>query len=377
MLVKPSLNSVAKIKVLGVGGGGCNAINTMISVFDIQGVEFIAINTDEQVLKQSLAPVKLQIGASLTKGLGAGGNPVIGEKAAQESAEQILKYVEDADMVFITGGMGGGTATGAIPVIAEIAKNAGALTVSVVTKPFSFEGPKRMQIAEEGINKLKSATDTLIVIPNTKLLQLSDSKMTFKEALQKADEVLAKAIESIAGLITRTGLINVDFADVKAILKDAGTAMLGVGQASGDTRATEAAQQAISNPLLEMSIQGAKGILINITAHPDTLTIQDVEEAAQIVQEMASKDAFVKFGAGFDESRLDPDTIEVSIIAAGFPEKPARPVEEQVVFNKTDAPLKTSAKPAQEAPDTAVDASDLDKPSFLRKQNIVPPIFRE
>ena len=380
MLVKPTLNTVAKIKVIGVGGGGCNAINTMINDFAIQGVEFIAINTDEQVLKQSLADTKLQIGSNLTKGLGAGGNPTIGEKAAQESADEIVKLVEGADMVFITGGMGGGTGTGAIPVIAEIAKNAGALTVAVVTKPFSFEGPKRAELAEEGISKLKGSADTMIIIPNSKLLNITKERLTFKEALKKADEVLAKAIESISGLITKTGLINVDFADVKTILKDAGTAMLGIGVSSGDGRAVEAAKLATSSPLLDMSIKGAKGILINITAHPEGLTIQDIEDAAKVVQEMASTDAFIKFGTVFDEEKMSPEDIEISIIAAGFQETP-RITEEEISIDTFDNEPTTTNISSTASTNTLDDETseanpDLDKPAFLRKTDI-PPIFKD
>ena len=384
MLVKPTLDTVAKIKVIGVGGGGCNAVNTMINDFAIEGVEFIAINTDEQVLKKSLAPIKLQIGSNITKGLGAGGNPTVGEKAAQESADEIVQLIEGADMVFITGGMGGGTGTGAIPIIAEIAKNSGALTVAVVTKPFSFEGPRRAEIAEEGISKLKGSADTMIVIPNSKLLKLSEERLTFKEALKRADEVLAKAIESISGLITKTGLINVDFADVKAILKDAGTAMLGIGTASGEGKAIRAAKEAISSPLLDLSISGAKGILINITAHPDGLTIQDIEDAAQIIQEMASKDAFIKFGTVFDEAVPDED-IHISIIAAGFKNQApsttqeievAIPIEESNSISVDKSAQKTSPSIIENSQEDEISLPDLDKPAFLRKNNL-PDIFKD
>ncbi len=397
MLVKPSLDTVAKIKVIGVGGGGCNAVNTMINDFAIEGVEFIAINTDEQVLKKSLASIKLQIGSNLTKGLGAGGNPDIGAKAAQESAEDIVKLVEGADMVFITGGMGGGTGTGAIPVVAEIAKNAGALTVAVVTKPFNFEGPRRAELAEEGISKLKSAADTMIVIPNSKLLKLSTERLTFKDALRKADEVLARAIESISGLITKTGLMNVDFADVKTILKDAGTAMLGIGTASGEGRAIEAAKLATTSPLLDLSISGAKGILINITAHPEGLTTQDVEDAAKVIGQMASNDAFIKFGTVFEEDKMTPEDIQISIIAAGFTEPPQIDEQEISIPSVEVADTDTSITPQISTstssatntiePDGSNNTEkkkssdftsmpDLEKPAFLRKNNI-PDIFKD
>lgn len=385
MLVKPTLDTVAKIKVIGVGGGGCNAVNTMINDFAIEGVEFIAINTDEQVLKKSLAPIKLQIGSNITKGLGAGGNPNVGEKAAQESADEIVQLVEGADMIFITGGMGGGTGTGAIPVIAEIAKNSGALTVAVVTKPFNFEGPRRAELAEEGISKLKGAADTMIVIPNSKLLKLTDERLTFKDALRRADEVLAKATESISGLITKTGLINVDFADVKAILKDAGTAMLGIGTASGEAKAIKAAKEAISSPLLDLSISGAKGILINITANPEGLTIQDIEDAAQIIQEMASKDAFIKFGTVFDET-LQEEDIHISIIAAGFTNDASKRTQEieiaipdessDTLSNEAPSVENSQNKGQSQSTEDEINIPDLDKPAFLR-QNDIPDIFKQ
>ncbi len=369
MLIQPQSSLPAKIKVIGVGGAGCNAINTMINEFQIEGVEFIAVNTDEQVLKQSLAPKKVQIGAKLTKGLGAGGNPEIGQKAAQESIDEIQQSVQDADMVFITGGMGGGTGTGAIPVIAEVAKSSGALTVTVVTKPFTFEGKRRAQLAEEGISKLKGATDTLLVIPNDKLLEVGDRNLSFKEALKMADSVLANAIESIATLITRTGLINLDFADVKNVLKDAGTAMLGIGQATGENRATEAAQQAIESPLLEMSIEGAKGLLINIQGSENSLTIQDIQTATELITSFAAPDANIKFGAVFDETLQD--TIKIVVIAAGFPEDNVHPREESITL-----PVGTSSNNGPSTPtkdittqDPAVNSQIDEIPSFMRKKD--------
>ena len=371
MLIQPQSNSPAKIKVIGVGGAGCNAINTMISDFQIEGVEFIAVNTDEQVLKQSLAPKKVQIGAKLTKGLGAGGNPEIGQKAAQESIEEIQELVADADMVFITGGMGGGTGTGAIPVIAEVAKTAGALTVTVVTKPFSFEGKKRAEYAQEGIAKLKGATDTLMVIPNDKLFEIADKNLTFKEALKLADSVLANAIESISTLITKTGLINLDFADVKNILKDAGTAMLGMGSASGENRATEAAKQAINSPLLEMSIDGAKGILINIQGSESSLTLQDIREATELITSFADPNANIKFGAVFDETL--GENIKIVVIAAGFPDEPTTDREEETtVFTPTEEPTTVPTTTTTPAP-TSTNSLNLPSkveeiPTFLRRK---------
>ncbi len=367
MLIQPQSTIPAKIKVIGVGGAGCNAINTMISEFQIEGVEFIAVNTDEQVLKHSLAPKKVQIGAKLTKGLGAGGNPEIGQKAAQESIEELQQMVADTDMVFITGGMGGGTGTGAIPVIAEVAKSAGALTVTVVTKPFSFEGKHRAQIAEEGISRLKGATDTLLIIPNDRLLEMADKNLTFKEALKKADEVLANAIESISNLITKTGLINLDFADVKNILKDAGTAMLGIGTATGEDRAVQAAKTAIESPLLEMSIEGARGLLINIQGSESTLTLKDVRDASELITSMAHPEANIKIGTTFEE--MLGDEIKVTVIAAGFPADQPKEREEEATLT-TPTPEVTST-PQEDTPTTNID----EIPSFLRKKGTRSTIF--
>jgi len=364
MLIQPKSSSPANIKVIGVGGAGCNAINTMISDMKIEGVEFVAINTDAQVLKHSLAPVKVQIGESLTKGLGAGGNPEIGQKAAQESIEELQKAVADADMVFITGGMGGGTGTGAIPVIAEVAKSAGALTVTVVTKPFSFEGKRRMELAEEGIARLKTNTDTMLIIPNDKLLEIADQNMTFKEALRMADSVLGDAIESISSLITRPGIINLDFADVKNVLKDAGTAMLGLGNASGENRAAQAARQAIESPLLEMSIEGAKGLLINIQGSENSLTLHDVKEASELITSFAAPDANIKFGTVFD-SELG-DTIKITVIAAGFPDKPNTIEEETIISTTPETTHTTNTINQQPTESTGVSTEDI--PAFIRRK---------
>src|SRR3990172_3252969 len=285
-LVKPDVGRFARIKVVGVGGGGGNALNSMINSNTISGVDFIAINTDAQVLLTNLSTTKLQIGENLTRGLGAGGNPEIGTQAAEESREKIKEYLIDSDMVFITAGMGGGTGTGAASVIAEIARELGALTVAIVTKPFAFEGARRMVNAEEGIENLKARVDTLIVIPNQRLLDVVDRKMTLLEAYRVADSVLTQGVQGISDIITVPGLINVDFADVKSIMKDAGSALMGIGTGVGDNRAQMASRAAISSPLLEVSIEGAKGVLFNITGGPD-MTMAEVDEAAKIIKKHA------------------------------------------------------------------------------------------
>ena len=279
-LVKPDSARIAKIKVVGVGGGGGNAISSMVDAGTINGVEFIAVNTDAQVLLASRAPTKLQIGEKLTKGLGVGGNPEIGTQAAEESQEKLKELLVDSDMVFVTAGMGGGTGTGAAPIIARIAKEAGALTVGVVTKPFAFEGTRRAVAAEDGIEKLKDATDTLIVIPNQRLMDVIDRKMTLLEAFKVVDSVLGQAVGGIADIITTAGLVNVDFADVKTIMKDAGSALLGIGTGVGENRAQMAARAAVSSPLLDLSIEGARGVLFNIAGGND-LTMFEVDEAAR------------------------------------------------------------------------------------------------
>ncbi|HNV45129.1 cell division protein FtsZ [Candidatus Woesebacteria bacterium] len=314
-LVKPSNTTFAKIKVVGVGGGGNNAINSMILSREIKGVEFIAINTDAQALLTSKAETKLQIGSNFTRGLGAGADPEVGRTAAEESREKIKELLFDTDMVFITAGMGGGTGTGASPIIAEIAKETGALTVAVVTKPFAFEGVRRMQTAEEGIANLTDIVDTLIVIPNQRLLEVVDKKMTFIDAFRLADNVLGQGVKGISDLITVAGMINVDFADVKTIMTDSGTALMGIGEASGEDRAVMAARMAISSPLLEVSINGAKGILYNITGGPD-MTMAEVSDASSIIADSADADADIIFGATIDENM--GSKIKISVIATGF-----------------------------------------------------------
>ena len=321
MLIKPDLAKFAKIKVIGIGGGGSNAINSMISTQQIQGVDFIAVNCDAQALLTCLAPIKVQIGDKLTKGLGAGADPEVGRMAAEESREKIKEALLEADMVFITAGMGGGTGTGASPVIAEIAKEIGALTISVVTKPFVFEGTRRMIAAEGGIASLKDKVDALIVIPNQRLLDVVDKKMTLVEAFKVADSVLGHGVQGISDLITLPGLINVDFADVKTIMQDAGSALMGIGMGAGENRATTAARTAISSPLLEVSIDGAKGVLFNITGGAD-LTMTEVDEAAKIISQAADPDANIIFGAVIDDAMVDQ--VKITVIATGFDENKRR-----------------------------------------------------
>ena len=320
-LVKPDSARIAKIKVIGVGGGGGNAVTSMIEAGNINGVEFITINTDAQVLLQSKAPTKLQIGEKLTKGLGVGGNPEIGAQAAEESIEKIKELLIDSDMVFVTAGMGGGTGTGAAPVIAKLAKESGALTVGVVTKPFAFEGTRRAVAAEDGIEKLKESTDTLIVIPNQRLMDVIDRKMTLLEAFKVVDSVLGQAVGGIADIITTAGLVNVDFADVKTIMKDAGSALLGIGTGVGENRAQMAARAAVSSPLLDLSIEGARGVLFNI-AGGDDLTMFEVDEAARIISGAADPDANVIFGAVIKSDLTDQ--VRITVIATGFDETRSR-----------------------------------------------------
>lgn len=317
-LVKPSNTTFAKIKVIGVGGGGGNAVNSMIESAQINGVEFISVNTDAQALLTAKAETKLQIGNNFTRGLGAGSDPEVGRAAAEETREKIKDLLFDTDMVFITAGMGGGTGTGASPIIAEIAKEVGALTVAVVTKPFAFEGIRRMQAAEEGIENLKDNVDTLIVIPNQRLMEVVDKKMTLLDAFKLADNVLGQGVKGISDLITIAGLINVDFADVKTIMSDSGSALMGIGEASGEDRAVAAARMAISSPLLEVSIDGAKGILYNVIGGSD-MTMTEVSDASAVISAAADPDAQIIFGATIDESM--GNKIKISVIATGFDER--------------------------------------------------------
>ena len=313
-------NYLAVIKVIGVGGGGVNAVNRMIEA-GIRGVEFIAVNTDAQALLMSDADVKLDLGREITRGLGAGANPEVGRAAAEAHREELEEVLKGADMVFVTAGEGGGTGTGGAPVVADIARNLGALTVGVVTRPFGFEGRRRSVQAEQGIENLRDAVDTLIVIPNNRLLEIADPKTPMVEAFRMADDVLTSGVSGITDIITTPGLINVDFADVKTVMQDAGSAVMGIGHATGDERATQAAHKAISSPLLETSMEGARGVLLSI-AGPSTMSLYEVNEAASVVAEHSDNDAEIIFGAIVDDA-LGED-FRVTVIAAGF-DKPRGP----------------------------------------------------
>lgn len=355
----------AQIKVVGCGGGGNNAVNRMIEA-ELKGIEFISINTDKQALFLSKAGQKIQIGDKLTRGLGAGANPEIGEKAAEESREEIVEALKGADLVFITAGMGGGTGTGAAPVVAEIAKELGILTVGVVTKPFLFEGRKRMIHAEKGLQKLKERVDTLVTIPNDRLLQVVDKKTPITEAFRVADDVLKQGVQGISDLITVPGLINLDFADVTTIMLNRGLAHMGIGKGSGENRATEAAKQAISSPLLETTIKGATGVLLNITGGSD-LTLFEVTEAADQVKEAADPDANIIFGAVIDES-LGED-VRITVIATGFEGQEDIKVDDtekdEVAVDKAED---TKSKSQQKSTETPMTSDDLDIPPFFRNQ---------
>ncbi|MCD4687416.1 MAG: cell division protein FtsZ [Anaerolineae bacterium] len=386
----------ASIKVVGIGGGGGNAVNRMIEE-GLGGVEFIAINTDGQALLLSKAKTRVRIGEKLTRGLGAGGNPEVGRKAAEESAEELYEVLRGADMVFITGGMGGGTGTGGAPIIAQVAKELGALTIGVVTRPFTFEGSRRIQSAEAGIEALKSQVDTLIVIPNDRLLQIVDKKASLQEAFGMADDVLRQGIQGISELITVPGLINLDFADVRAIMSEGGAALMAVGRSSSEDRAREAAEEAISSTLLDVTIDGARGILFNVTGGP-SMSLFEVNEAAAIIKETAHPDVNLIFGAVIDENM--GDEIRITVIATGFEQsrvaqrrpvgqppqrrvkpaaasprpaprqeqRPAAQPEEQTV----DVPAQKPAQPARRADDEfesrVYDTDDLDIPAFLRRR---------
>lgn len=375
-----SMDSLATIKVIGVGGGGSNAVNRMIE-HGVQGVEFIAVNTDAQALNLSKAEVKMQIGGKLTRGLGAGANPEVGRKAAEESKEQIEEALQGADMVFVTAGMGGGTGTGAAPVIAQVAKELGALTVGVVTRPFTFEGRKRSTQASGGTESLKGAVDTLIVIPNDRLLEIVDKNTPMLEAFREADNVLRQGVQGISDLIAVPGLINVDFADVKTIMVDKGSALMGIGIATGESRAAEAAKKAISSPLLETSIDGAHGVLMNISGGAN-LSLYEVQEAADIVTSAADQEVNVIFGSVINENLKDE--IVVTVIATGFDEaqiaqgqqkkRPAvnpvnqqKQAEQQPERNvREEQPRRQAPQPQQQKPQ---EEDTLDIPTFLRNRN--------
>lgn len=362
-------DSVVNIKVIGVGGGGNNVVNRMVHT-GTKGVDFIAVNTDKQALTMSAATYKIQIGEKLTQGQGAGSDPEVGRKSAEESRTQIAKALEGANMVFITAGMGGGTGTGAAPIVADIAKEQDILTVGVVTKPFRFEGSRRMKQAEGGIAELRNKVDSLVIIPNERLKLASDTKITMQNAFEIADDVLQQAVQSISDLIKNTGFINLDFADVSAVMKDAGRAHMGVGRAAGKDKAEAAAKMAISSPLLETSINGARGVLINVTGSMD-IGLEEVETAANLVQEAAHPDANIIFGAAFDDSL--EDELRVTVIATGFDEKDepaamgAKPfsaagakVEEQQRAAYPAAQYQAPAAPAPEPEKAAVSDDDWD-----------------
>lgn len=373
MLVKPEIERYAKIKVVGIGGCGCNALNTMITTQTINGVEFIAVNTDAQALSVNHAPIKIPIGQDLTKGLGAGANPEIGEKAAKESIELIKGHLEGSDMVFITAGMGGGTGTGAAPIIAEIAKASGALTVGFVTKPFNFEGAKRMQNAERGIANLKGKVDALITIPNQKLLDVVEKRMSMIDAFKVSDNVLGQGVQGISDLIVMPGLINVDFADVRTIMTDAGSALMGIGKGTGENRAATAARAAVSSPLLEVSIDGATGILFNIIGGND-LSMHEINEAASIISEAASGEANIIFGATIDEALSDQ--IKITVIATGFDSEIRKqfgarleriePVRREEPVTPTSSPIKPTEPVKKE--EGLFDDDRFDIPTFLRNR---------
>jgi cell division protein FtsZ len=379
VLVKPDLNTFAKIRVVGIGGGGNNAVSSMIINQNIKGVEFVAVNTDAQVLLNCQASTKVQIGEKLTKGLGSGADPEIGCQAAEESREKIKEVLLDSDMVFLTCGMGGGTGTGAAPLIAEITREMGALTVAVVTKPFLFEGTRRMVVAEEGIEKLKDKVDTLIVIPNQRLLDIIDKKMTLMEAFGVADSVLGQGVQGISDLITTPGLINVDFADVRSIMSGAGNALMGMGIGTGENRAQVAARAAVSSPLLDISIEGAKGILFNITGGKD-LTMDEVNQAAETISGAADVDANIIFGTVIDEALADQ--IKITVLATGFDEsrqrlqqiastKPfrARPLKTLQIGDLDDDEEEKEEKKRKKLTEDGLppEESEFDIPAFLRQ----------
>ncbi len=367
----------ARIKVVGVGGGGCNAVNRMIDE-GLSGIEFITVNTDAQALLLSKAPTRVRIGEKVTRGLGAGGNPEVGRKAAEESAEELYEVLKGSDMVFVTAGLGGGTGTGAAPIVAQIAKEVGALTIGVVTRPFTFEGSRRQQSAEQGTGKLKEHADTLIVIPNDRLLQIADKRSSLQDAFRMADDVLRQGIQGISELITVPGLINLDFADVRTIMSEGGAALMAVGHASGEDRARTAAEQAISSQLLDITIDGARGILFNVTGGSN-LTLFEVNQAAAIIKETAHPDVNLIFGAVIDPNM--GEEVRITVIATGFERTGVRPVESPKPQSEsagmarprpTDrmmerpAPAPTPA-PAEFQP-RVLNTDDLDIPAFLRNR---------
>ena len=395
-LYQPQPESFARIKVVGVGGGGCNAVNRMI-VEGLQGIEFVTINTDAQALLLSNASTRVRIGDKVTRGLGAGGNPEVGQKAAEESAEELYEVLKGTDMVFVTAGLGGGTGTGAAPVVAQIAKEVGALTIGVVTRPFTFEGSRRQGSAENGISRLKEHADTLIVIPNDRLLQIVDKRSSLQDAFRIADDVLRQGIQGISELITVPGLINLDFADVRAIMSEGGAALMAVGKASGEDRARIAAEAAISSQLLDITIDGARGILFNVTGGP-SLTLFEVNQAAAIIKETAHPDVNLIFGAVIDPNMSDE--LRVTVIATGFdrtgalnpinrvrvetrpePQRSNRPQQSQPQYEdaminsrsrsmeRPESPINMPQQPTPVEFQRVVNTEDLDIPAFLRNRS--------
>ncbi|TSC63951.1 MAG: cell division protein FtsZ [Parcubacteria group bacterium Gr01-1014_106] len=384
--VKPKIETFAKIRVVGVGGSGGNALHRMMEA-RIRGVEFIAVNTDAQALHHSAAPHKIHIGQNLTRGLGAGMDPSVGQQAAEEAREEIYEALKGSDMVFVTGGMGGGTCTGAAPVVAEIAKESGALTIGVVTKPFAFEGQQRRLIADEGLAELHERVDAAVIIPNDRLLQMIDRKTSLLDAFRVVDDVLRQGVQGISDLITEHGMVNLDFADVRAVMTDAGTALMGIGRSSGENRAVEAARAAIDSPLLDVSIDGAKGILFNVSGGKD-LGMYEVEEAARIITEHADPSAKVIFGAVVDDQN-DKEEIVITVVATGFDSgkleplsrerarvsvQPARPAQ---TYGRTQpvapappvASRPVSPAPSGPRPDGGTaPQEDFDIPAFIRKK---------
>ncbi|MBP9719150.1 MAG: cell division protein FtsZ [Candidatus Levybacteria bacterium] len=386
MLIKPQSSNVAKIRVLGIGGGGGNALNSMISLSQIQGVDFVAVNTDSQALLANAAATKLQIGENITRGLGSGGDPEMGRQAAEESREKIRALLDGSDMVFLAAGMGGGTGTGAAAVIAEVAKDVGALTIGVVTKPFSFEGTRRMVQAEDGIDNMKDKVDTLIVIPNQRILDVVDKKLSLLEAFKVADSVLSQGVQGISDMITLPGLINVDFADVKSIMMNAGSALMGIGNGVGENRAVTAARAAIASPLLEISMEGARGVLFNIIGGLD-LTMSEVDEAAKIISAAADPDANIIFGAAIDESMKDQ--MKITVIATGFdstkqklkdfvspfekppvPQPQNNPLPNPFINSNPNPPAQQSqSDQSNQKPQEETDEDVFEIPAFLRQRN--------
>lgn len=383
MEVKPKIETFARIKVLGIGGSGTNVVNRMTQL-GIKGVEFISINTDAQALHNNAADKKVHIGKSITKGLGSGMNPELGRQAAEESQEDIEDVITNADMVFITCGLGGGTGTGAAPIVAELAKNRGILTIAVVTKPFTFEGSKRREVADAGYDNLKDKVDAIISIHNDRILQIIDKKTSLLDAFKTVDEVVRQGISGISDLITTHGIVNADFADIRTIMQDAGTALMGIGRASGDNRAQEAAKAAINSPLLEMTIDGAKGVLFNITGGKD-LGMFEIDEAAKSITKSIDPDAKVKFGAVIDEAM--GDEIRITVIATGFDEANRRPAPSHFAAIE-ETPLPSAPTPVEPPkvevrkplftpkpmdtvrpmPQENDDSDELDIPAFIRKK---------